>query len=56
MHRSVFLVVGGFVILIGLALLFAPASYFQLYAVAYAAEMNFRHSALRLPWWHWVSF
>jgi hypothetical protein len=41
MHRSVFLVVGGFVILIGLALLFAPASYFQLYAVAYAAEMNF---------------
>ncbi|MBO6884159.1 MAG: hypothetical protein JJ869_11340 [Marivita sp.] len=41
MHRTPFLVVGSFVALIGLVLLVAPGSYFQLYAIDYVPGMDF---------------
>lgn len=41
MHRTPFLVVGAFVALIGLVLLVAPDSYFQLYAIDYVPGMDF---------------
>jgi hypothetical protein len=41
MHRTPFLVVGAFVALIGLVLLVAPESYFQLYAIDYVPGMDF---------------
>jgi hypothetical protein len=41
MHRAAFLVVGGFVVVVGLVLLLAPGSYFQLYAVTYVPGMDF---------------
>ncbi len=41
MHRVAFLVIGGFVVLVGLVLLVAPGSYFQLYAVTYVPGMDF---------------
>ena len=41
MHRVVFLIVGAFVSLIGLVLLLAPDSYFQLYATNYVSGMDF---------------
>lgn len=39
MHRAAFLGVGGFVVFIGLVLLVAPDSYFQLYATTYVPGM-----------------
>lgn len=41
MHRVAFLVVGGFVVCVGLVLLLAPDTYFKLYAVAYVPGMDF---------------
>ena len=41
MQRALFLAVGGFVIVVGLVLLVAPSSYFQLYAVSYVPGMDF---------------
>lgn len=41
MHRWLFLATGGFVVLIGLVLLVAPQSYFQLYATQYDPGMDF---------------
>ncbi len=40
MHRAAFLGVGGFVVCIGLVLLVAPDSYFQLYATTYVPGMD----------------
>lgn len=41
MQRALFLAVGGFVIVVGLVLLVAPSSYFQLYATSYEPGMDF---------------
>ncbi|WP_292288781.1 hypothetical protein [Marivita sp.] len=41
MHRRLFLLTGGFLIAVGLVLLFAPQAYVSLYAVDYAAGMDF---------------
>lgn len=41
MHRGLFLLTGGFLIAVGLVLLVAPQAYVSLYAVDYAAGMDF---------------
>ena len=41
MHRLAFLAVGAFVVFVGLVLLLAPGSYFQLYAMVYDPGMDF---------------
>lgn len=41
MQRALFLLVGAFVVLIGLVLLVIPDSYFRFYAVSYVPGMDF---------------